>query len=51
MTIHRVERGRPATVDYTEQEMYALLYGADVKVSWGEFGSKYEGLVERFHHP
>jgi excinuclease UvrABC ATPase subunit len=34
--------------DYTEQELYALLYGADIKVSWGEFGSKYEGLVERF---
>nr|MBA3468912.1 excinuclease ABC subunit UvrA [Herpetosiphonaceae bacterium] len=34
--------------DYTEDELYALLYGADIKVSWGEFGSKYEGLVERF---
>lgn len=34
--------------DYTEKELHALLYGADVKVSFGEFGSKYEGLVERF---
>src|SRR3712207_5914844 len=34
--------------DYTEEELHALLYGADVKVSFGEFGSKYEGLVERF---
>jgi excinuclease UvrABC ATPase subunit len=34
--------------DYTEKELHALLYGADLKVSFGEFGSKYEGLVERF---
>lgn len=35
--------------DYTPAELEALLYGAeDVKVSFGEFGSKYEGLVERF---
>ncbi|PNY80813.1 ATP-binding cassette domain-containing protein [Deinococcus koreensis] len=34
--------------DYSEEELHALLYGADVKVSFGEFGSKYEGLVERF---
>ncbi|HEU4325368.1 MAG TPA: excinuclease ABC subunit UvrA [Roseiflexaceae bacterium] len=34
--------------DYSEQELHALLYGADIKVSFGEFGSKYEGLVERF---
>jgi excinuclease UvrABC ATPase subunit len=34
--------------DYTDEELHALLYGADVKVSFGEFGSKYEGLVERF---
>ncbi len=34
--------------DYSEGELYALLYGADIKVSFGEFGSKYEGLVERF---
>ncbi|MBB6016180.1 ATP-binding cassette domain-containing protein [Deinococcus radiopugnans] len=34
--------------DYTPDELHALLYGADVKVSFGEFGSKYEGLVERF---
>lgn len=34
--------------DYTEDERNALLYGADIRVSYGEFGSKYEGLVERF---
>jgi excinuclease UvrABC ATPase subunit len=35
--------------EYSEEELHALLYGAeDVKVSFGEFGSKYEGLVERF---
>jgi excinuclease ABC A subunit len=35
--------------DYSPEELHALLYGAeDVKVSFGEFGSKYEGLVERF---
>ncbi|WP_394827837.1 ATP-binding cassette domain-containing protein [Pendulispora albinea] len=35
--------------DYSKKELDALLHGAeDVKVSWGEFGSKYEGLVERF---
>jgi len=34
--------------DYTDEELHALLYGADVKVSGGGFGSKYEGLVERF---
>ena len=34
--------------DYSEQELQALLYGAELKVSFGEFGSKYEGLVERF---
>ncbi|KPL91410.1 daunorubicin resistance protein DrrC [Herpetosiphon geysericola] len=34
--------------DYSEQELQAFLYGADVKVSWGEFSSKYEGLIERF---
>jgi excinuclease UvrABC ATPase subunit len=35
--------------DYSDEELQALLYGAeDVKVSFGEFGSKYEGLVERF---
>ena len=33
--------------DYTDAELHALLYGADVRVSWGEFGSNYEGLVER----
>jgi excinuclease UvrABC ATPase subunit len=35
-------------IHYTDAELHALLYGADVKVSWGEFGSNYEGLVERF---
>ena len=35
--------------DYSDEELHALLYGADVKVSFGEFGSKYEGLVERFN--
>ncbi len=35
--------------DYNDEELHALLYGADIKVSWGEFGSKYEGLVERFN--
>lgn len=34
--------------DYTDEELNHLLYGADTKVSYGEFGSKYEGLVERF---
>jgi excinuclease UvrABC ATPase subunit len=34
--------------EYNQQELHALLYGADLKVSWGEFGSNYEGLVERF---
>jgi excinuclease UvrABC ATPase subunit len=34
--------------DYTAAEMQALLYGAEIKVSFGEFGSQYEGLVERF---
>lgn len=37
-----------AIKDYSEEELKALLYGADIKVSFGEFGSKYEGLVERF---
>jgi excinuclease UvrABC ATPase subunit len=34
--------------EYSDAELHALLYGADIKVSFGEFGSKYEGLVERF---
>lgn len=34
--------------DYSESELHALLYGADLKVSFGEFGSNYEGLIERF---
>ncbi|HEY0739627.1 MAG TPA: excinuclease ABC subunit UvrA, partial [Herpetosiphonaceae bacterium] len=36
--------------DYSDEELQALLHGKeDLKVSWGEFGSKYEGLVERFN--
>jgi excinuclease UvrABC ATPase subunit len=36
--------------DYNEKELHALLHGVpDLKVSWGEFGSKYEGIVERFN--
>jgi excinuclease UvrABC ATPase subunit len=35
-------------VDYTGEELHALLYGADLRVSFGEFGTSYEGLVERF---
>src|SRR5687768_2640326 len=35
--------------DYTDEELHALLHGVpNLKVSWGEFSSKYEGLVERF---
>ncbi len=34
--------------DYTPDELQALLYGADARVSYGEISSKYEGLVERF---
>ena len=34
--------------DYTEQEWQQLLHGADLKVSFGDFSSKYEGVVERF---
>ncbi|CAM4113184.1 hypothetical protein [Deinococcus marmoris] len=34
--------------EYSGEELHALLYGADVKVSFGEFGSRYEGLIERF---
>jgi excinuclease UvrABC ATPase subunit len=34
---------------YTEQERQAFLYGVeDMRVSFGEFGMTYEGLVERF---
>jgi excinuclease UvrABC ATPase subunit len=33
---------------YTQDEWHKLLHGADLKVSFGEFGSNYEGLVERF---
>jgi excinuclease ABC A subunit len=33
---------------YSDEELHAFLHGADVKVSFGEFGSQYEGLVERF---
>ena len=34
--------------EYTETELQAFLYGADIKVSFGEFNLTYEGLVERF---
>jgi excinuclease UvrABC ATPase subunit len=34
--------------DYTDQELHAFLHGADIRVSFGEFGTNYEGLVERF---
>lgn len=34
--------------DYNDQELQALLHGADVRVSFGEIGINYEGLVERF---
>ncbi len=34
--------------DYNELELQQLLYGADVKVIFGEFNVNYEGLVERF---
>lgn len=33
--------------DYTDEELHTLLYGRDVKVSFGEIALKYEGLVER----
>ncbi|HMQ34730.1 MAG TPA: excinuclease ABC subunit UvrA [Chloroflexaceae bacterium] len=33
---------------YSDEELHALLHGADLKVSFGEFGANYEGLVERF---
>ena len=34
--------------DYSDDELHQLLYGADLKVSFGEFNLTYEGLVERF---
>ena len=34
--------------DYTDEELHALLYGADLKVEVGGFNYQYEGLVERF---
>jgi excinuclease UvrABC ATPase subunit len=33
---------------YSDEELQSLLYGAEVKVSFGEFGMQYQGLVERF---
>ncbi|MBX2998104.1 MAG: excinuclease ABC subunit UvrA [Caldilineaceae bacterium] len=33
---------------YTADELQALLHGADLRVSFGEFSMQYEGLVERF---
>ncbi|HEX5501399.1 MAG TPA: excinuclease ABC subunit UvrA [Thermomicrobiales bacterium] len=36
--------------DYTDEELHALLYGVPgLKVAEGAYGSKYEGLVERFN--
>ena len=34
--------------DYSDAELEALLHGAELKVSFGEFGMQYQGLVERF---
>ena len=34
--------------DYDDEELHALLYGAEVAGFRGEYNSKYEGLVERF---
>ena len=35
--------------DYSDEELHALLHGVeDLRISWGEFSSNYEGLVERF---
>ena len=34
--------------NYTDEELHALLYGADLKVEVGGFNYQYEGLVERF---
>ncbi|MEZ4835299.1 MAG: hypothetical protein R2873_25465 [Caldilineaceae bacterium] len=34
--------------DFSDAELEALLHGAEVKVSFGEFGMQYQGLVERF---
>jgi excinuclease UvrABC ATPase subunit len=34
--------------DYNEIEWQQLMHGADLKVSFGEVGLQYEGLVERF---
>ncbi|MBI1293943.1 ATP-binding cassette domain-containing protein [bacterium] len=33
---------------YSDDELQALLHGAELKVSFGEFGMQYQGLVERF---
>lgn len=35
--------------DFTETELDAFLNGADLRVSFGEIGLNYEGLVERFN--
>ncbi len=37
-----------AVENYTDDELQALLYGADLKVGVGGFNYQYEGLVERF---
>ncbi len=34
--------------EYSDDQLQALLHGAEIKVSFGEFGLQYEGLVERF---
>lgn len=35
--------------DYNDKELHALLYGAELRVAFGEFGNlQYEGLIERF---
>ncbi len=34
---------------YNQLEWQQLLHGADLKVSFGEMGLKYEGLIERFN--
>ncbi len=36
-------------MDYSEENLKIFLFGADVKVSFGEIELKYEGLIERFN--
>ncbi len=47
-TLSGLFRNDEPITGYTDKELHALLYGADVRVSLGEISSKYEGLVERF---